>query len=155
MAARTEVESFWQAYLDSLPDKSAAPDTYESWSFGNSRDMADSLGDLVVRGIKTATASLLWDYEAEGDEPPKAGDMSVVLDGQGAPMCVIETTQVEVKPFNQVDADFAFDEGEGDRTLDYWREVHWRFFSETCRQIQRTPSETMPVVCERFRLVYR
>jgi uncharacterized protein YhfF len=76
------------------------------------------------------------------------------LDGQGQPVCIIQTTQVEIKPFNQVDADFAAAEGEGDRSLAYWRDVHWRFFSRECQTIGREPSLTIPVVCERFRLVY-
>jgi uncharacterized protein YhfF len=117
--------------------------------------MADELADLVVRGIKTATAGLLWEYRAEGEALPHPGDVSIVLDGAGVPACVIETTGVEVAPFNQVGADFAHDEGEGDRSLDTWRQDHWRFFSRACERMGRTPSESMPVVCERFRVVYR
>jgi uncharacterized protein YhfF len=152
---KNDIKRVWQAYLDSLPDKSAAPDRYEAWSFGDSPDMADELADLVVRGIKTATAGLLWEYQAEGEALPHPGDVSIILDGAGSPACLIETAQVEVKPFNQVDAAFARDEGEGDRSLDYWRQAHWRFFTRACRPIGRAPSETMPVVCERFRVVYR
>jgi uncharacterized protein YhfF len=155
MSRENEIERVWQAYLNSLPEVSAAPGTYEAWSFGDNPDMADELADLVLRGIKTATAGLLWEYEAEGEVLPQPGDASIVLDGTGSPACVIETVQVEVKPFNQVDAAFAHDEGEGDRSLDTWRRVHWRFFSRACGRIGRTSSETMPVVCERFRVMYR
>jgi uncharacterized protein YhfF len=145
----------WRAYLDSLPDAGAAPDTYQAWSFGDNPDLADELAELVVRGVKTATAGLLWEYEAEGEAIPRPGDVSVILDGAGAPVCVIQTTQVEVKPFDQVDAAFAYDEGEGDRGLDTWRQAHWRYFSRACPPLGRTPSQTMPVVCERFRVVFR
>jgi uncharacterized protein YhfF len=117
--------------------------------------MAHELAELVVRGVKTATAGLLWEYEVEGEPLPQSGDISIILDGAGRPVCVIETVQVEVKPFNQVDAAFAYDEGEGDRSLNFWREAHWRFFSRACGPIGRAPSETMPVVCERFRVMYR
>jgi uncharacterized protein YhfF len=145
---------FWQAYLDSLADKSQAPAAYGTWSFGDSPDIADELAELVMRGVKTATASLLWEYQAEGERLPQAGDISMILDGRGAPACIIQAVQVEIKPFDQVDVAFASDEGEGDGSLDHWREGHWRFFSSACRRIGRTPSQAMPVVCERFRLIY-
>jgi|GEM_PF-248556 len=155
MSHENAIEAIWRAYLASLPEDRDAPASYQAWSFGDNPDMADELAHLVVRGVKTATASLLWAYEAEAEEPPQPGAMSVVLDGAGRPVCVIETTQVEVRPFNQVEAAFAYDEGEGDRSLAYWRAVHWRFFSRECGSLDRTPSESMPVVCERFQVVFR
>lgn len=151
----TAIDRFWQAYRDSLPEGSPVPEAYEAWSFGDKPEMADELAALVLEGPKRATASLLWVYEAEDEALPQAGDLSVILDGQGQPVCIIQATQVEIKPFNQVDADFAAAEGEGDRSLAYWRDAHWRFFSRECQAIGREPSLTMPVVCERFRLVYR
>jgi uncharacterized protein YhfF len=148
------IQRFWAAYLDTLPDPEQAPAAYDAWSFGDSPAMADELADLVLRGLKTATAGLLWEYQAEGEALPEAGSFSVILNGAGAPVCIIHATAVEIKPFNQVDAQFAYDEGEGDRSLAYWRECHWGFFSRSCEMIGRDASETMPVVCERFRLVY-
>ena len=155
MNHENQAEALWRTYLYSLPAGSARPDHYEAWAFGDNPAMADELVDLVLRGIKTATATLLWEFEADGDPLPKPGDFSLVLDGAGTPVCIIQTTQVEVMAFNQVDAGWAFDEGEGDRSLEYWREGHWRFFSRSCERIERTPSETMPVVCERFRVVFK
>jgi uncharacterized protein YhfF len=92
--------------------------------------------------------------EHDGEPVPQPGDLSIILNGRGEPICIIETTQVEVKPLNAVDAGFAYDEGEGDRSLAYWRAVHWRFFSRTLTAIGRLPDWDMPVVCERFRLVW-
>jgi uncharacterized protein YhfF len=77
-----------------------------------------------------------------------------LLDGQENPVCIIETTEVSIKPYNQVDAAFAFEEGEGDRSLEYWREAHWRFFSRTLPKIVKEPTQDMPLVCEQFRVVF-
>lgn len=151
----TQAARFWQRYLDSLPadvPRPAAP--YAAWSFGDSPVMADELLALVRRGTKTATASLLWAYEAAGEPLPAPGSRSIVLDGADAPGCIIETTEVLVLPFNVVDQRFAADEGEGDYSLAAWRAAHWSFFGRQCAEIGRVPDETMPVVCERFRLVY-
>jgi uncharacterized protein YhfF len=149
------VEAFWQAYIDSLPEGMHPPGSCDVWSFGDTEEMANELGGLVKAGIKTATCSLMWQYEAEGDEDlPKVGGVSVITDGEGTPLCIIETVEVEIRPYNQVDESFAYDEGEGDRSLSYWRRAHWDFFSRVCASIERDPVETMPLLCERFRVVF-
>jgi uncharacterized protein YhfF len=104
--------------------------------------------------VKTATCSLVWVYEAEQERLPQVGDLSIITTWDGEPLCVIETTQTEVKAFDQVDEQFAYDEGEGDRSLAYWRRVHEEFFAEECAAIGRQPSHAMPLLCERFRLVF-
>ena len=125
----------------------------EAWGFGATPEHADELLALVLDGIKVGTASSLWDYDATGDPLPVVGELSIILDGAGAPRAVIETTAIDVIPFDEVDDSHAFAEGEGDRTLAHWREVHeryWREHSENSRGYE----PDMPVVCERFRLVF-
>ncbi len=148
-------EEFWQAYLDSLDEDAEKPEAYAEWAFGDSPEMADELGKLVLDGVKTGTASLAWEYNVDGEPLPRAGEHSVVLDGAGEPMCIIETTRVYIEPYNLVDEEQAYAEGEGDRSLAYWRDAHWNYFSRRCEVIGREPSEHMPVVCERFRVVYK
>jgi uncharacterized protein YhfF len=65
-----------------------------------------------------------------------AGDYSVATDGLGVGRCVIKTTRIDVVPFGQVDAAFAYDEGEGDRTLGYWRRVHWEVLHPRARNVR-------------------
>jgi uncharacterized protein YhfF len=148
------IEAFWRAYLRAASSDPERP-LPAAWGFGSSPEMADALGDLVVRGIKTATCSLFWEYAHTHDPVPKAGDFSIILNGSGEPVCLIETVDVQIRPYNAVEAAFAYEEGEGDRSLAYWREVHWRFFEGTCQEIGLAPTQEMPLVCERFRLVYR
>ena len=57
-------------------------------------------------------------------------------------------------PIGEVDADFAAAEGEGDGSLDYWRAAHWAYFSRRCEALGRAPSNDMPVILERFALIY-
>lgn len=150
------IEEYWQVFItaDETRTREYLNRGYTSWYFGDGEEMANELGALVVAGVKTATASLLWSYEADGESIPQVGDLSVVTDFHGNPMCIIETTEIRICPFNQVNAQFAYDEGEGDRSLEYWREGHWLFFSRECAAIECEPDEEMKVVCERFRKVY-
>jgi uncharacterized protein YhfF len=155
MKNKIEVETFWQSYLASLSEIAEShPTSYEAWSFCDNEEAANELGNLVKAGIKTATCSLVWAYEAENEKLPVAGDLSIITNWDGKPLCIIKTTQVEVKAFNAVDDRFAYDEGEGDRSFAYWRKVHWAVFSRECATIGREPVETMPVVCERFRMIF-
>ena len=125
---------------------STVPAKYQglrSFAFGDGPELADELRDLVMRGIKTATCST-------EDEPntSSVGERWIVLDGRGQPRCVIESTEVSYRRYGDVDAAFASDEGEGDRSLAYWREAHRRYFGR-----QGKFSEDMMLMCERFRLV--
>ena len=150
-----EIHAFWDACQSSLPEemKYQNQDIPEAWGFGDGPRMADELGALVLEGKKTATCGILWEYEAEGEALPKPGELSIILNGEGLPLCLIETTEVRVVPYDQVDTQFAFEEGEDDRTLESWRREHWKFFSRYLVQLDRQPAMDMPLVCERFRLV--
>jgi uncharacterized protein YhfF len=153
--AESKVERFWRAYLETLPEGSPARDeTYEAWAFGDGPELADELGALVLTGRKTATCSALWEVEAGEETMPRVGDKSVILASRDEPLCVIETTEVRVRRFDEVDGRFAYEEGEGDRSLEYWRGAHRRFFERTLPGIGRRFSEDMPLVCERFRVIY-
>ncbi len=153
---KIRIETFWQSYLDTLPENSPIHDEqYMAEAWGDSPRLADELGALIVSGTKTATCSALWEYEAEDEPLPKPGVKTIVLDGKGKPLCIVETTEVEVKPYDEVDARFAYEEGEGDRSLEYWQNVHWRYFSRTLPDIGKEPTTDMPLVCERFRVIHK
>jgi uncharacterized protein YhfF len=150
------IEAYWQSYLNTLPvDSPVRDEQYAAEGWGDSPRMADELGALIASGTKTATCSALWEYEAEGETLPEVGVKTVVLDGNGDPLCIVETSEVEVRPYDEVDATFAYEEGEGDRSLEYWREAHWRFFARTLPHVGREPTTEMPLVCERFRVIYK
>ena len=148
------VEELWEAFVEARPDL-AGPDTaYVAWHFCDNQADADELVELVLAGRKTATAGALWSYELEGEPVPRPGDFSVVTDWSGAARCVIRTTVVEVVPFDRVGAEFAAAEGEGDRSLGSWREAHWAAFSREFAGTERAVAPDMPVVCERFEVVF-
>lgn len=142
-----KVKAYYEAYTKGNPD---APLTYTAWSFGGNNDLADELADLVVQGVKTATSSNHLLYELENEPIPEPGLHSVILDSAGNPHAVIEIVRVEVKSYKDVDAAFAYKEGEGDRSLAYWRSVHEPFFTKEMEEIGRRFSPEMLVVCEEF-----
>jgi uncharacterized protein YhfF len=144
---------FWDAFQATVA-YDAAPRFYEAFHFDDNEASANALVALVLAGTKRATAGLLWSHEVENKPLPVVGALSVVTDWHGTPRCVIETTEVEVVAFDGVTDRFAAREGEGDKTLGYWRDVHWRSFARECQRIGREPDLRMPVVCEQFRVIY-
>lgn len=147
---------FWTRFLEKIDDGAKAETLfYDVFRIGDSDTAADEGARLVPSGTKTATSALLWDYEAAGKPPPTLGAISILTDGGARPVCVVETTWLEILPFNQVDEGFARDYGEWDRTLATWRERCWTFYAKQCQILGRVPRGEMPLVCERFRGVFR
>jgi uncharacterized protein YhfF len=134
--------------VEVLPREGLARHSAISFAFGDSPAMANELLALVVAGVKTATCGALRDFPEGSPDKPVVGRRDVVLDGQGRPAAIIETLEVTIRRFDEMDEQFAFDEGEGFRTLDYWREGHQAYFERNGGF-----SPDMLLVCERFRLV--
>lgn len=136
---------------EELWDESGLVGDYEAWAFGGA---PDKLARLVISGIKTATCSSLALMDLEGEPMPKPGDHSVILDSSDNAVCIIKTTRVYVETFRNVTEDHAFKEGEGDRSLDYWRHIHMEYFSEVLGASGLPFDEDSELVCEEFELVY-
>ncbi|MCH8205408.1 MAG: ASCH domain-containing protein [Chloroflexi bacterium] len=151
----SKIDLYWKQFIDALPAQSGPPPTYaDSFYFGTRPEHAGPISQLVLDGIKTATGSLKWTYEAEGKPLPKRGDLSVVTDGYDHPVCIIETTDVRVIPFDEVGDEYAREGGEGDRSLAGWRQMYWDYIVSECGRIGREPTENPPLVMERFQVVY-
>jgi len=151
-----KIRQYWDSFLATLPsDSPYLEKKYVAEGFGDHPKLADELGALVVCGIKTGTCSSLWEWQAEGNPIPEAGLITIVLSGAGDPICIIETTEVTQRHFNEVNEDFAHSEGEGDCSLRYWREAHTIYFSRVLPKIGREFSEDMLLVCETFQVIYK
>lgn len=129
---------------------------HEAWAFGGEGDVPDELADLVLAGKKFGTASAydLYVFEDALEELPKVGDYSVVLKQNDEAVCVIRDYDVYIRPFGEVSPFHAYSEGEGDRSLRYWREVHEDFFTPDLEECGVSFSEETLVVCEKFCVEY-
>jgi len=116
----------------------------EGFSFGDSPALADELVELVVAGRKTATS---WPA-SEGDRGVVVGKRWMAEDGRGWARAILETVELTRRRFGEVDQAFAWAEGEGDRSLEYWRRAHTNYFAR-----RGVFSVDMELYCERFRLV--
>lgn len=148
-----EIEQLWNDYVQSHPYLQEQR-YFEAFRFGNTEQMANELAALVVSGVKTATSGLLWALEQEQQPVVQIGDYSIVTGWEHRPVCIIQTTEVNIVPFKDIDAQFAYDYGEGDRTLAWWKQDMWDYYVQECVRIGRQATQEMPLVCERFQVVY-
>jgi uncharacterized protein YhfF/GNAT superfamily N-acetyltransferase len=146
------VDHYWREFCAQVH---LPPETeYQAWYFGDTPELAHELVELVLRGPKRATAGLSEVNDGLPQLKPVAGGYSVVTEHDGTPRAVIRTTQLDRRPFCAVDAAFAWDEGEGDRTLADWMDGHRRCFARELAAVGRTFHERMLVDLERFELLY-
>ncbi len=139
MSAVTE---FWSRFLASEAARGIAePELYGTFAVGSSAEDADTGAKLILEGRKTATSSLLGDFE----EPPFAGALSVLLDGSKQPVAVVETLEVSERKLDELDDVFARDYGEWDRTLATLKSELGAYYG----------SRDALLLCERFRVIYR
>jgi uncharacterized protein YhfF len=118
------------------------------------KKLATELADLVLAEIKTATASLVRDYGDCREPIPKPGNFVMMLDGRGHPRFIWRTTEVTIKPLCEVDEAFAWYEGEGDRTRDWWLDAHRRYFSRQTSREGFELDDDILTVFERFEVVW-
>lgn len=143
-----KASQLWNEYKKITP---SIGEEFDAWAFGAEPDV---LAQLVLDGTKTATASAFDFYQLGGESFPQRGTYDVILDSQGNAVCIIKITDVSICPFNEVSAEHAYKEGEGDRTLDYWRKVHEAFFKPYFEEVGLPFTKESKIVLEEFEVVY-
>ncbi|MGN0770305.1 MAG: ASCH domain-containing protein [Christensenellales bacterium] len=145
-------QQLWSEYVKSAGIDPATP--YDPWQYGGGDP--DELLRLTLDGVKTATASVYDMYAIDNSPLPQNGCYSVILDSEDNARCVIRTVSVTVCPFNQVTDRQAYLEGEGDRSLAYWRAAHQECFTRELREDYGMEFRAdMLIVCEEFEVTYR
>jgi uncharacterized protein YhfF len=144
-------DEFWRGYRDAV---GLHHDDYDVVAFGDGPEMATELAELTVAGIKRATAGLLRQFGPGKEQPPVLGGHVVLLDGARRPRAIWRTTELRTGPLNSVDERFAWDEGEGERTREWWLSAHRRFFARWAAAEGFPMHDEIETVFERFEIVW-
>lgn len=139
----------WYEFCADDPTLANVP--HEAWAFGCEPDL---LAKLVLHGQKTATTSSYPLYALENEPLPQVGEYNIILDGNDEAVCITKTTKVYRTLFKDVSARHAYLEGEGDRSLAYWRKVHQAFFTAELAEVKLDFTPELEVVCEEFEVVF-
>jgi len=148
------VELLWNAFLKENPDNRNKLKPVSFYFCDNEKD-ANECSELVVKGIKQATATSLWWYVTNNETLPKEGDRYIVTDWDGNAKAIIETTEVSLTPYNEITTEFAKIEGEGDKSLEYWKKVHKAYFTREMEPYGEKFTENMIIICEQFKMIYK
>lgn len=146
-------KELWGDYLDHHLEYAFASEPRVD-RFGDSPEIANTCIDLVLKGKKRATSHSLLGLQYRKEPLPKIGDFTVLTDWDGNAKCIIRTVAVRLKPFFSISSSYAKLEGEGDGSLEYWKDVHWEYYTRELEHYGRVPRESMIVVCEVFEKVF-
>ncbi|TCI84865.1 ASCH domain-containing protein [Tenacibaculum sp. M341] len=147
------VTILWKNFLEKYPDNTTQK-LPESFYFCDNEKDANECAELVVKGIKQATATSIWWFEKNNEALPKIGDQYIVTDWNGNAKAIIETTKIELVPYNKITPEFAATEGEGDKSLTYWKKVHKAYYSREMEPYGEQFDENMMIVCEYFKKIF-
>ncbi len=119
----------------------------EDWHFGNDKKTANKLFDLVLAGDKIATSYLLL------KDTKLSKGFSVLTNWDKTKKILVLTTNIYITTFNGISAEHASKEGEGNKSLDFWKNAHKKFFSKELKKYNLNFNENAKVVCEEFKVV--
>jgi len=147
------LDAYWQRFRATSAGATAPEAWYDTMSIGPSAASADEGARLILAGIKTTTSSLPSDY-SEAKPPPYRGAHSILLNGHGAPVAIVETTAVAEQRLTDIDADFASAYGEWDRTLVTWHKQMQAYYEPTLSRRGLVWSHDTRLLCEWLRVVW-
>ena len=150
---KTKIKLFWESFISINPyyKNKKIPESF--YFCDNERD-ANDCAKLVIQKEKQATAPSLWSFQVNNEELPKVGELNIVTDWNRTPIAIIITTEIKLTPYNKINIQFAVLEGEGDKSLNYWKRVHKDYYTREMKGSQDNFSEDMIIVCQYFKTIY-
>ncbi|ALS97412.1 ASCH domain-containing protein [Lacimicrobium alkaliphilum] len=146
----------WREYLSIHEDKKhLKQNLYDVITIGHTDESKNEGAKLILTGEKTTTSALLWDDYFNEKGLPFIGALSILENGFGQAVGIIETLEVKVQSISEVNQLFVSGYGEWGPSLSDWRKKAWLFYSSECRNLGKKPDPDMPLVCETFRLVHK
>lgn len=150
-------QAFFDAYLETLSPQQRGEMASRHLAadyFCADEANANLCANLVLKGEKRATCGLAHWVDSGTERMPQVGDLLIVQNWNREPVALVALEAVERLPFHAIDADFAAAEGEGDKSYDWWREVHWDFFAKEFEEIGGAMSDDVEIITERFRRIW-
>ncbi|HET9483653.1 MAG TPA: ASCH domain-containing protein [Xanthomonadales bacterium] len=146
--------ALWKLYVDAALGGWEPPTReHDVFAFGSTPEQAARLAHHVIKGRKRGTTCWIDAMERDGLPLPTPGLVSIVTDGWGIPLCVIETERVVTGTFGEATEEIAIAEDEGDCTLADWRDSHRTYFETEAAKHGLVFDDSSLLLHEYFRLV--
>ena len=144
---------YWKDFQECNPEYLTLNEPQSFYFCDNKKD-ADECAKLVIQKIKQATSPSFWSFNKKNELLPKIGDLAIVTTWNSKPKAIIKTTKIEIVKFKNITSDYAFIEGEGDKSLEYWKKTHWDYYKNEMKEFANYPNEEMEIVCEYFETIW-
>jgi uncharacterized protein YhfF len=148
-----ELETWWQS-VRATPDALALTDDYQVRWIGLDDATTEQVIELIVAGDKTGTFTLPWLVERTDTPVPESGDVIVLVDFDGHPRLVVRLTEITEVAFGAITASHTAIEGSPVRDLAVWIPLHTHYWNTLLAPYQLTVSKEMPVLVEKFELLF-
>lgn len=145
--------NMWGDFLDAHLEYAFVEAPKTVYFCDNEKDANESV-KLVIKGIKKATSLSLLGLQNRKERLPKIGDFMVITNWAGKAQCIVKTTKVVLRPYFSIDEAYANTEGEGDKSLAYWKKAHWEYYTRELEPFGRVPRDSMIIVCQEFERVF-
>lgn len=151
--APKSVVELWEAFIRQNPEYKDK-ELGEWFNFCDNEKEAKVCAQLTKDGIKQASSTSLWWFEKNHADLPEVGNIYVVTDWYKIAKAIVEVVKVEQVPFNKITEEYADIEGEGDKSLKYWKDTHWAYYTREMEEFDEKPTEDMLIVCEQFKTIF-
>ncbi|MFT6167367.1 MAG: hypothetical protein ACJAV5_001757 [Vicingaceae bacterium] len=151
--APKSVVELWEAFIGQNPEYKDK-ELGEWFNFCDNEKEAKVCAQLTKDGIKQASSTSLWWFEKNHADLPEVGNIYVVTDWYKIAKAIVEVVKVEQIPFNKITEEYAAIEGEGDKSLKYWKDTHWAYYTGEMDEFDEKPTEDMLIVCEQFKTIF-
>lgn len=151
--SKKQEELIYQDFLKKHPEYAENDISVESYS--DDKELSKEICELILSNEKQATSSLLYWSQNYDVDIAKVNDLEMVIDASGKFYCIVLKTAVKIVAYKDITAEHAFLEGEGDKTLEYYKEAHSHYFYNDLINEDIEFNEDMLVVCEYFKVIYQ
>ncbi|KGE13104.1 ASCH domain-containing protein [Sphingobacterium deserti] len=146
-------KDYWREFQNKNPMYNSIPFPPCYYFCDNEKD-ANDCAELVQKGIKRATTHALSSLQLHNEELPSVDDIAIITDWYGNPKAIIKTVKVAIVQFKDITAEYEYIEGEGDKSLAYWKQVHWDYYLRELSDHGIQPTPAMELVCEQFETIW-
>lgn len=148
-------QAYWQKYVSTLSHEQRLQSVWVEASYAGNREITDDLLELYLLGQKTAGSSIVEDFVTAGEPLPKVGNHWIFLNSKSEPCCILKTEKIVIHKFKDIPEEIAIAEGEGDKSLSYWKAVHAELYVPHLAGWGVAEISEANVITEFFKIVYK
>ena len=145
------IDDYWNRVIALKPELAV---DHQIRSIGIDEETTVLIIGFIKEGEKVGTFSLPWLMESENIPASHTGQPIILLSYDGKPEIVVQITDIEDTTFGKIDYEVTKIDGPPVRDPEVWIPLHREYWNNILKPYGRSCTDDMPVIVERFQLVY-